>query len=677
VETGKFQSAELCPTRWLLCVGLAAALTIFSGCGGKDTGAAAVLDLPVTGAELVSPAELTRVASGAQTVSGSEFFRQYGGMVADSNLILTYTPPEPVEDPPAPEPMYYSYATYVVQAIDEQPLTLEVGIAPSNDAEYWVGIVDWPTLSWNFSLGPQPNALSMSIDDLPGGPERVLSPDHTLAVAVVLIDDSAPLKIEFVQVTTISEVSGLAATTDDPDGIALAWDADEDAHGYHVYRRPASTVEDIWEQLTAEPLGMYDSEYFDPDVVESVEYEYRVTKGTWMFVSGVLHWFWSEGAVTLGKRQATLISYPMEGFTDYWPANMWNYMSVFYLPFGAEHHVEGLRNETYPPENEWVHFGGETVGYAHYSLPTLSGFSMPFALHQDEITDNPVITLVATTDDGLWSQVATITPEGMVTWEEPVAVRAAGQHLLGLLKMPRRIGAVTWNTDLSRIELVDSIDLNGRDWYEFDSGTPWHIVSDRMPDGPVECRYFGSGERLAFRERNTNEAVVLARDVGWEDISPGLEIGPAPPAMRFVLAGFTPGYGLIFLAPDSRRIRLLRQTTSGAWLTNEIEELEIAKGGATISEFVMLMSEEISYQNYLIYVKDGNLYYRYTEQPSLAGMTNEYVVDEAGDIRDISAIKVGSGENWESRRYVLYVSDNEQGEPRLHFRDLDEIREPD
>lgn len=668
MSTGKRQAAKSGPGRWLLGLLCVAAIVFPNGCGGGAHGLTARVGAP-TG--LPPAAELARVTSGTQQVSGADYYRQFGGTVEGSDLVLTYTPPAEATE----GSKYMSYAIYAVSTLDEQPLTVEISIPSENEAEYWVGVMDWPELRWDFSLGTQHNKLEMALEDLPGGREHALSPDQTLAVAVVLVDDSAPLTVNFVEVTTISEVSGLEATTDDPFGIALGWDTDEDAKGYHVYRRPAGSGEDDWSQLTEDPLNVYESEYFDDSVEQSVEYEYRVTKGTLEFVSGAPLWFWSAGAVALGKRQATVVDYPMDNFTEYRPANLWNYMSVFYSPFGADHLLEGLRNTSFPPDGDWVHYGGETLDYAHFSMPVLTGFRLPFDVFQEDTLNNPTLTMVASTDDGVWSQVATITPEGLINWEEPVQVRQGEQYLLGLLKMPRRIGAVTWNTALNRIELVDSIDNRGRDWFEFDPEATRQMVGNRMPEGPVECRYFGSGERITFRERDTGLVACYIRDVGWSDISPDLEVAQGP-VMRFVLLGPAPGYGLVYLTPDHKRIRMMRQTAAGEWLTNEIEELEIAKGDSSFSEFQLLMSEEISYQSYLIYVRDGNLYFSYTEYATLAGLDHEYPIDESGDVRDVSTISVGSGDEWENRHYVLYVSDNDLGEPQLHFRDLDEARLP-
>jgi hypothetical protein len=250
--------------------------------------------------------------------------------------------------------------------------------------------------------------------------------------------------------------------------------------------------------------------------------------------------------------------------------------------------------------------------------------------------------------------------------------------VLGLIKMNRRIGAVTWNPAKSQIELVDSIDLNGRDWFEHNPETASHIVGSRVPDGPIECRFFGAGERITFREAGSGEAVVYLRNGGWEDISPPpLEVATLP-AMRLVLTSFSlPGFGLVYLTPDNRRIRMLRQTTTGEWLTNQIEDLVIAKSGASISEFHLLMSEGVSTQNYLIYVLDDKLCFRYTEYASLNGLNTEYVVQEGGNIRDLDTIKVGTGEEWENRRYVTYISDDSEGTPHLQFRDLDQARSAD
>jgi hypothetical protein len=153
-------------------------------------------------------------------------------------------------------------------------------------------------------------------------------------------------------------------------------------------------------------------------VLESVEYEYRVTKGTWKIVAGSPQWFWSAGAVALGKRQATVISYPMGEFSDYWPANMWNYMSVFYVPFGAEHRVEGLRNTAYPPQGEWVHYGGETLGYAHTACRKCWRTSAVRGLSAESL-DNGADHGGVAGRQRVWSQSPRSRPR-LVSWEEPL-----------------------------------------------------------------------------------------------------------------------------------------------------------------------------------------------------------------------------------------------------------------
>jgi len=133
----------------------------------------------------------------------------------------------------------------------------------------------------------------------------------------------------------------------------------------------------------------------------------------------------------------------------------------------------------------------------------------------------------------------------------------------------------------------------------------------------------------------------------------------------------------MYLTPDQKRIRLLRQPSGGSWLTAEIEDVIIAKGASRISEFQLMTSEEVSYQNYLVYVQDGVLKLRYTESPRLTGMEYDLLLDDVSEnIRAIDIIKTGTGENWSTLDYVTYISDGADG-PVLNFRNLNQIAKPD
>lgn len=644
------------------------------GCGGG--GGHVDLAADGLGALLPSVDELARGTSGLMHVSGEDYVRQHGGQVENTDLVLTYVPPELVGGgPTGPGPeTHLAFAVYAIDGAGEQPLTLEVKVGYDNDAVFWLGFADWQGRTWNFSNGHQHGSVLMGIEDLPGGAERYVSPEGRIALAVVLLEEYVPLRIHFVEVTTATEVEGLTAGTDRWDGVQLTWQGDDNADGYQLYRRPTIVPDDVWEQVTDDPIEGYTEDFLDTTVLGGLEYEYRLSVGFWRLVDGTPRWFWSNGVTAVGKRH---LSHLDADFTVYWPANMYKYLTFFQVPIEAPQIIRAQQTTSYPPGDGWIVYDEATEGFSGIELSSLEQFGSPFALYQEEDIDNQELTMLYSTSAGLYSHLATITAEGDVTWETPVLVREAGPHLLGVIRMPRRIGAVSWNPVLSRIELVDSIDMMGRDWYPFDpDGIAWHVIGDRVPDGTLDLRYFGGGERITFRERDTGEIVSYKRSGDWDDISPGIVCGPGP-TTRIVLNGFgLHGYAIIYLTPDGKRIKMLRQSSSGDWLIHEIVDLVIAKGESTISEFALLTSEEVSWQNYLAYVLDGELHLRYTEYASFASFDNPVLVDDADGIHDLRVIKIGAGENWTSLKFVTYLSDGPDGQTRLNFRDMDTARLP-
>lgn len=648
------------------------ALFAATGCGGNSGHA----DLAPPGLDGSLPTldELDRETSGYISVTGQEYVRQHGGEIEGTDLVLTYIPPElPGGGSTGGEPdAQLAYAVYAVAAAGEEPLTLEVRVGYDNDAVFWLGFADWQNRTWDFSNGYHYDSVLMGIEDLPGGVEQSVSLEGRIGVALLVLEEQVPLRIHFVEVTTATEIEDFAASTDRWDGIELTWRGDSSADGYMLYRRPAEEPDILWDQLAEDPLSKYLEEFLDGTAAGGVDYEYRLSTGFMRQVEGVPEWFWSDGETAVGKRRASQVGIDAG---EYWPVNMYHYLSFFYAPAEAPLAIEALRSTSYPPDDGWVAYDETTPGFGGFELSSLAGFGRPFATHQLEGIDNPAVTLLFSLDSGVVSQVATITPEGDVTWESPTWIREPGQHLLGVVRMPRRIGALTWNPSLSRIELVDSIDMYGRDWYEFEpDDIPWHVVGDRIPDGRVEGRYFGGGERITFREQVTGEIVSYERKGEWQDISPGIVSAPGP-TMRMALNGFgLPGFAVIYLAPDGKRIKMVRQDSSGTWLTHEIVDLVIAKGESTISEFALLTGAEISYENYLVYVLDDQLYLRYTEYASFYGLDSPVLVDDAPGIRDLDVLRVGAGENWSSLKFVTYITDGSDGTPVVNYRDMDLAR---
>ncbi|MBN2081263.1 hypothetical protein JW859_03550 [bacterium] len=624
---------------------------------------------------LPAPADLAREASAYLYVEGNQYLAQYGGQVIDTDLVLSYPP---VEAGNGDSP-HFAYAIYAIQGIEEPALTLEVRIDQANEAYFWLGVGDWTNNTWDFTLGSRHTTMLASLENIASGLDHILGPKDQIAVAVILVDEAAALNIDYLRVTTTEEVQNLTASDDRWDGVELTWDELDNANGYNVFRRPAADPEAEWELLTAERLGRHQDEYTDTTAPGGIPLEYRVSVGIWQSVQGLPEWFWSPGATVIGLRQATEVGPMLEPFSEYWPACMWNKLSFFYTPVSAPDNVEGLTNLDYPPGNDWVHYDTDTAGYADFTLGRRDGFAAPYYLYHLDTRDNTALTVFYGTVEGVFAQVAAISDSSEVTWNEPLLIRGEDNHLLGAVKLPRAIGCITWNTVAQRIELVDSQDMTGTLWYVFDpDAIGWHIVGDREPDdNRIDFRYFGGGERITFRERDTGLAVCYERNGLWDDISPDIEVGPGP-VVRFALTGLSlPGYAMMYLTPDQKRIRLLRQPSGGSWLTSEIEDVVIAKGESRISEFQLMTSEEISYQNYLVYVVDGILKLRYTESARLNGLEFDLVVDDLStNIRDLRVIKIGNGEEWSSLDYVTYVSDGADG-PVLNFRNLNQVAKPD
>jgi len=652
-------------------------LWLLGACGGNQPGTTVTPKLSTTDQALPAPAELARESSAYLYVQGSQFLDQYGGQVINTDLVLTYPPVEPeAGDGAAP---HFAYAIYSIQGIEEHALTLEVRIDQSNEAYFWLGVADWTNNTWDFTLGSRHTTLLANLENVAGGLDNLLGPKDQIAVAVVLIEEDVALNIDYLRVTTAEEVTNLTATDDRWDSVELDWDELDEADGYHVYRRPAGDDEAEWELLTTDTLGRYQSAFSDTTAPGGIELDYRVSAGIQQFVQGLPEWFWSPGTTVTGLRQVTEAGPMLEPFTEYWPACMWNKLSFFYRPASQPDTVEGLRNLDYPPGRDWIHYDTDTTGYADFTLSSLDGFGTPYYLYQLDSRDNTALTVFYSTVEGVFAQVAAIAESSEVSWHDPLLIRSEGNHLLGAVKLPRSIGCITWNTAAERIELVDSQDMTGTLWYEFDPDEiGWHVVGGRQPDGSrIDFRYFGGGERITFRERDTGQAVCYKRSGLWNDISPGIEVGPGP-VVRFALTGLSlPGYAMMYLTPDQKRIRLLRQPSGGSWLTAEIEDVIIAKGDSRISEFQLMTSEEVSYQNYLVYVQDGVLKLRYTESPRLTGMEYDLLLDDVSEnIRAIDIIKTGTGENWSTLDYVTYISDGADG-PVLNFRNLNQIAKPD
>ena len=296
----------------------------------------------------------------------------------------------------------------------------------------------------------------------------------------------------------------------------------------------------------------------------------------------------------------------------------------------------------------------------------------PVAFNQADATNNPILTMVFSCAAGSFSQVATISETGGVTWETPVQAHYAGSYHVALTRMPRRLGLVSWNPAEQRLELVDSVDMYGRHWYEFQPEEyPWMIVGDRRPEGRVDSQYFTEGEYLIYSEAGTAEAVVLRRlSSGWTDESPGLVVAGLPRLRSITVQPLIGGKGLFYIDQQQQRIRLLKQDLGRNWLLQEIQTLVWADAGGVIEELDVYTNSNLSYNNYLVYTVDGSLYLRFSGYPDLHEWEEPVLLDDCGSCRKLEILLVGTDSEFNSQLLATYVSDGEEDTELLHFIDL-------
>jgi hypothetical protein len=656
--------------RWNTVIALL--VLLMSSCANSGPPSTVIVSENAT--DLPQLAGFPRLVASYQELPGADYLYQYGGAVDGTSLVLTYDPDVQSEPPEPVRPVPPAFAVYTLSSGGDPVAALEVRVSADNDVNYWLAFFDWQRQVWDFSPGTFPDTAQVDPDSFGPGCEHYVSSENAIAVAIVLHDATAPLTIQYLKLTTNAEVTELTASTDRWDGIMLTWSADDDARAFRVYSRPSDAPEEPWQLLTLEPLGMHAHQYFDSRAEGGVFVDYRVTTGIQPAIYGMPTWHWSPGVTISGKRWPDSLDQQLGGadpVAAYFPANMYNRLSFFYIPADSPQTVEGVSNTEYPPGGSWTVFGAGVVGNGQLELIAENEWPPPFDLRMSATHNNQAITLSYTTINGTYAQIVTNTPEGGATWNDPVMVRPPGQYLLGILSLPKQLAVVTWNSELSRIELRDSIDMYGQYWYEFDPDhIPRQVVGSRRPAGQVELRLLSSGERVTFIEAGTSEIVCYEFKGVWINDSPGITAA-AGPTVRIALNGSSlQGIALAYLAPDSTRVKLVRRSGGGTWLIYEKEDIVIAKGGATISEYKLLTADDVSYNNYIVYVIDGQLFMRHTGYAQLLYWSEPILIDDAGGIHELDVIKVGTGDDWSTIDFVTYLSADESGIDRINYRNL-------
>jgi hypothetical protein len=431
-----------------------------------------------------------------------------------------------------------------------------------------------------------------------------------------------------------------------------------------------------WDLLTPEPLPRYTVGYMDTSGEPGVEYEYRVQFGIQLDVKGTLTWFYGEGSTDRGRRLGSVLGETATGVTAQWPVNLRNYLSFFYLSEEPNAPLEAVRSETYPPLQSWQFYAPGEDNFGPTSLmPSLDGIGEPFAAHQNSTTNNPLVSMGFTTSEGVFAQVAEVAVDGTVAFDAPVNIRPGetGIHFIGFTQIPRHLMALMWNGNASRLEMMQTFDDFGREWFVFDpEQAPWQIVSTKRPIGRVDYHNIGVPIYVSFCDSSNNKATIIYLDNGWHDLSPNLSIGPGPRYHSLLVDGLVPGGGLVYLTPDGQKLKVARRSQISGWKLLEADQSLIAQSadGQPITEFDVYTAGDVSYDNFAAFIQGGQLYMSHCEDAGFTTWTPPYLVDPAPDCRNLHILLVGTDEEFTTYIFATYIKDDEQGVARLNFRDL-------
>jgi hypothetical protein len=130
---------------------------------------------------------------------------------------------------------------------------------------------------------------------------------------------------------------------------------------------------------------------------------------------------------------------------------------------------------------------------------------------------------------------------------------------------------------------------------------------------------------------------------------------------------------LFFVDEAGERIRLLREDQVRQWATDDILDIVAAEPGQQITEFDVYLPAILSQSNYLAYILDGCVYLSFANFSALEEWKTPELVDDAGDCRQLKIIRIGSDEEYNFNLFATYISDDDQGVPRLNFRDLRQL----
>ncbi len=569
----------------------------------------------------------------------------------------------------------YTYATYVFDGIDSLPPILEVQTHGENTSRLYPAIANWRTNRWDFGFGHiyTYSTHSFPLPQLEEQPGDFLSPEGRVAIAFVKVDEDGPSWLDSLSFWEPQEVIGVVASEGLWDGINVSWEVPGGTNYVRIERRAQGVS--VWEMITEEPIAANLITYKDQSAEGGVFYEFRVSGGfLWNTVLGP-QYYWTTGKKAIGLRNVDTVSLGMNEEEYLVPGNSFNRLSFFFAPSNDANGVHAVRNNSFPPGQDWDLFDETSTNFPYLNVVNNPDFGPGInVFHLNEL-NNPLINITYSDGTGAYSYSALLDQEGHFNWLDPGVVRTGPNHVLGIMALERRLACFTWNSQSQRIEMAESVDNEGTFWWNYNPNGTWAKVSSSKPKGPLNVSAT-MRQSIAFRETGTNDVVICKKgNEGWEQEKVGIETSYRPVLQNIKINQLDNSGAVFYRDMDGKRIRLVRSHDGSGWLTNQQETLVLVKDADQIDEFVHYMLEPPSNFNILAYTHNGNLKFKFSSKTGQDVWTEEFLIDDSGNCRNIDITRVGTDLQWSYFTFLSYIRNDESGNAQLKFVDLNSLLE--
>jgi hypothetical protein len=567
-----------------------------------------------------------------------------------------------------------AYAVYEFSSQTSSPLGVHVLSGTNTVTPYWLGLANWRTGRWEFWPGSHLSSTTAPLNS--GAPGDYLSPDGRVAVALVVTDLTESVDIYQLELYTAEEAPDFSASSDRWDGVKLTWTATSDVTAYRLWRRPADSPDAPYDAVnTGTEYPRYTADTLDREPEGGRDFDYLLQTAYLEPIDGKYVKLWSAGTSTTGRRRDNELDPAYAAIDAYAPAAALNQLGFVINQSDATGNLLFVKSDNYPPSPDW-HEQPTTDGSPLVEgLLTSAEWPRPFYAVQAEVAQNPAISMVYSTADGVFSRVGAAADDGSVVWSDPSQAREAGNYLLAVCQLPHMLGAITWSDADQALEMNNSFDAVGGSWYRYGlDGWPWYQVGSRRPDGSVDVADEVSQVWLCYREAGTGKSVVVEEhNSNWNDISPDLVTGPNPKVRHILVKhSLAPALGVFYLTPDQHELRLVRQPGGSAWDTADAETLVTAPDGQQLGDFTLYIPSITSSGNYLLYSVGGNLYAQFSTSAGLAVWSKPRQLASAQGIHDVHVQVVGYGPEFSAGTYAIWLADTADG-PRIEYYDLASI----